>query len=98
MVDRARRVRSAPLSSNTVLIYVLRRWIIMFCTFGFANSFGVFQDFYVRQGGFSSSTISWIGSVQLCLLFAGGFPAGRLFDRGYFHHIQIVGGLLYVFS
>ena len=31
---------------------------------------------------YASSDISWIGSVQTFLLFAGGLPAGKLFDEG----------------
>ncbi|KAI0920152.1 hypothetical protein AcW1_001970 [Taiwanofungus camphoratus] len=77
---------------------VLGGWIVSFCTFGFASSFGVFEDYYVMQGTSSSSNISWIGSLQLFFLFFMGLPAGRLFDRGYFHHITIFGTLLYVFS
>ncbi|PCH37601.1 MFS general substrate transporter [Wolfiporia cocos MD-104 SS10] len=41
---------------------------------------------------------SWIGSLQLCLMYAPGVFVGRAFDKGLFHHIEIVGGLLYVFS
>ncbi|KAF8956207.1 monocarboxylate permease [Flammula alnicola] len=52
----------------------------------YINSFGVYQDFYVRNylRNFSTSTIGWIGGVQICLNFAPGIITGRLFDRGYF--------------
>lgn len=40
-------------------------WLIQFCTFGNATSFGVYQDYYVQQGTATSSAISWIGSVQV---------------------------------
>ncbi|EMD32180.1 hypothetical protein CERSUDRAFT_58834 [Gelatoporia subvermispora B] len=77
---------------------VLGGWLIAFCTFGAASSFGVYQDFYTLKGTGSSSAIAWIGSLQLCLDFAMALPAGKLCDLGYFHHIQIGGGLLYIFS
>ncbi|CCL98733.1 uncharacterized protein FIBRA_00738 [Fibroporia radiculosa] len=40
---------------------------------------------------------SWIGSLQLCLMYAPGVLVGRAFDAGYFHHLEIFGSLLYVF-
>ncbi|OCH85267.1 MFS general substrate transporter [Obba rivulosa] len=77
---------------------VVGGWLVAFCTFGAACSFGVFQDLYTLRGATSSSAISWIGSLQLCLDFAMALPAGKLCDLGYFHHVQIGGGLLYIFS
>jgi len=71
---------------------------VSFCTFGFASSFGVFEDYYVTAGASTSSNISWIGSLQLFFLFFMGLPAGRLFDAGYFHHATAFGTVLYVFS
>lgn len=76
---------------------VAHRALISFCTFGFASSFGVFQDYYVLAGTSTSSNISWIGSLQLFLLFFVGLPAGRLFDAGYFHPLIFCGSILYLF-
>ncbi|KXJ85301.1 major facilitator superfamily domain-containing protein [Microdochium bolleyi] len=55
----------------------------MFCTLGFANSFGTFQEFYASTllASRSPSAIAWIGSIQLYLQFAVGMFAGPLFDR-----------------
>lgn len=39
--------------------------LVLFCTFGATNSFGVFQDFYTLQGTASASAIGWIGSIQV---------------------------------
>lgn len=71
-----------------------------FCTFGVVQSFGVYQDYYTRfsLSEHSPSEISWIGSVQVFLLFAVGLPAGKLFELGYFHHAVITGSFLYLFS
>lgn len=76
---------------------ILGGWLIQFCTFGNATSFGVYQDYYVQQGTATSSAISWIGSVQIALLFLVGIVSGRLFDKGYFHHVSIVGTLVFCF-
>ncbi|KAF5384260.1 hypothetical protein D9615_003435 [Tricholomella constricta] len=75
--------------------------MMQFCTFGYSNAYGVYNDYYVRvylHEKYTSSQISWIGSVQLfCTLF-GGLVAGRGFDTGYFYHLMIGGSLLFVFS
>lgn len=43
------------------------RWMVLFCTFGSSNSFGVFQDLYTLAGTSSASNISWIGSLQVSI-------------------------------
>ncbi|KAI0711315.1 major facilitator superfamily domain-containing protein [Earliella scabrosa] len=73
-------------------------WLAAFCTFGAGSSFGVYEDFYTLRGTSTPSNISWIGSVQFFLTFAMGLPAGKLLDAGYFHHAQVIGAALYVFS
>ncbi|QRV80924.1 major facilitator superfamily transporter [Ceratobasidium sp. AG-Ba] len=75
-------------------------WLIMFCTFGYANAFGIYEDYYTRiyMANKSSSDISWIGSVHLCLQFLMGLVAGKLFDQGYFYTTMRAGSVLYVFS
>ncbi|KAH0578601.1 hypothetical protein H2248_003741 [Termitomyces sp. 'cryptogamus'] len=79
---------------------VLGVWLLQFCTFGYANAYGVYNDYYVRnylRDRYSSSQISWIGSVQLFLVLSGGLVAGRGYDTGYFYHLMIGGSLLFVF-
>ncbi|KAF7329004.1 Riboflavin transporter MCH5 [Mycena venus] len=60
----------------------------------------VYQDFYCRQFMTKNSPaeIAWIGSCQIALQFLLGFPVGKAFDAGYFHHLMIVGSLIYCFS
>lgn len=62
-------------------------------TWGFINSFGVFQTYYTSTLGPSvaPSTISWIGSLQVFLLFFIGTFTGRLTDGGYFRHTFLLG-------
>lgn len=61
-------------------------------TWGFINSFGVFQTYYTSSlPSVSPSTISWIGSLQVFLLFFIGTFTGRLTDGGYFRHIFLLG-------
>ncbi|KAF8194806.1 MFS general substrate transporter [Mycena galopus ATCC 62051] len=71
----------------------LRAWLIVlgaffstFSTFGYVNSWGVFQTYYQLDllKDSSSSAISWIGSVQIALTFGVAVWMGRLFDNGWF--------------
>ncbi|KZT65262.1 MFS general substrate transporter [Daedalea quercina L-15889] len=77
---------------------VLGGWCTTFCTFGFSTSFGVFQDYFVQAGAGTSSDISWIGSIQLFLLFGMGIFSGMWFDQGYFRHEFLVGTFLILLS
>ncbi|KAJ7138059.1 MFS general substrate transporter [Mycena epipterygia] len=71
----------------------LRAWLIVlgaffstFSTFGYVNSWGVFQAYYQLNllKDSSSSAISWIGSIQIALTFGVAVLMGRLFDNGWF--------------
>lgn len=60
-------------------------------TWGFINSFGVFQTYYVSQLDRPPSDISWIGSIQVFLTFFIGTFTGRLTDAGFFRPVIICG-------
>ncbi|OBZ76896.1 Riboflavin transporter MCH5 [Grifola frondosa] len=85
-------------SGHDAWLTMIGGWLVAFCTFGAASSFGVYQAIYTLQNTSTPSNISWIGSLQFFLTFSVGLPAGKLLDAGYFHHIQIGGALLCVFS
>ena len=55
-------------------------WLILFCTFGYINAFGVYeqyyQSFYIPTK--SSSDIAWIGSFQLFLMFGMSTLTGKV--------------------
>jgi hypothetical protein len=68
----------------------LRAWLvaagaagIFFCTMGYANTFGVFQAYYMyhQLPEHSADEISWIGSIQTFFMLAMGAVGGPLFDR-----------------
>ncbi|KAL4063341.1 MFS general substrate transporter [Scleroderma citrinum] len=83
----------------------LRAWsvvigavLISFSTFGWVNSFGVFQTYY-QQNTFrdqSASDISWIGSIQYGLIFVPALFTGRLLDIGYYNVPLAVSSIIYV--
>lgn len=67
----------------------LRAWVtvasghlVIMNTWGYINSFGVFQTYYATELGLPPATISWIGSIQVFLLFFIGTFTGRITDAG----------------
>ncbi|KAF7532075.1 hypothetical protein G7054_g8285 [Neopestalotiopsis clavispora] len=81
-------------------LQVLSAWCVIFSTFGLVNCFGVYQTYYeqVLLPTSSSSSISWVGSIQGFLLLAGGIFSGPLFDMGYFRHLLCSGLFLIIFG
>ena len=81
----------APDGGTQAWIQVLCTHITVFNTFGFFTSFGVFQTYYQTTLGIAPSTISWIGSLQVFLLFGIGTFTGRATDAGLFRPLYIAG-------
>lgn len=75
---------------------VLSGHLIVLITWGFMNSFGVFQTYYVDFLDHSASSISWIGSIQVFLTFFIGTWTGRLTDAGYFRPVFLIGTIFSV--
>ncbi|KAI6162596.1 MFS general substrate transporter [Pisolithus thermaeus] len=65
---------------------IVASMLTTFCTFGYVNTWGIFQDYYeqVMLPDQSPSTIAWIGSIQYTFIFVPGLVTGRLFDLGHF--------------
>ncbi|KAK0707326.1 major facilitator superfamily domain-containing protein [Lasiosphaeris hirsuta] len=68
----------------------LRAWLaaaggasVFFCCLGVANSFGTFEEYYLRNQleDYSPDAVAWIGSLSLFLQFFSGVIGGPLFDR-----------------
>lgn len=72
--------------------------LVMVNTWGYVNSFGVFQNYYTQTLQESPSTISWIGSVQTFLVFFIGTFSGRATDAGYFKFTWSCGMIIVVLS
>ncbi|KAJ9148764.1 Riboflavin transporter MCH5 [Coniochaeta hoffmannii] len=81
-------------------LQVAAGFAIFFNTWGMISSFSVFQTYYESGSLFSasSSSISWIGSIQSFLLQLTGLIAGPIYDRGYLRHLLLVGSFLVVFG
>ena len=68
--------------------------LIVATTWGFINSFGMFQSYYVDYVNRSPADIAWIGSIQVFLLFFLGTFSGRLVDAGYLRHVIAFGSFM----
>ena len=68
--------------------------LVVFNCWGYINSFGLFQAYYATALGCSPSIISWVGSVQILLVFLIGAFSGRAMDAGYYRITLIVGSIL----
>ncbi|KAI0453915.1 MFS general substrate transporter [Xylaria acuta] len=75
-----------------------KAWLMCLCghfivmnTWGFINSFGVFQTYYMELLKLPPSDISWIGSITVFLTFFIGTFTGRLVDAGFLRPVLVVG-------
>ncbi|KAG9103680.1 hypothetical protein FRC06_008931 [Ceratobasidium sp. 370] len=90
-LDSEKQVAEAPpaIPDGGVVAWttVAGAWLVLFCTFGYVNAFGVFEDYYSREylTNKTSSDIAW------------GLVSGKLFDAGYFHLTIAAGSLIYTF-
>jgi len=74
--------------------------LICLTAFGQVNAFGVFQTYYATHqlSSFTASDISWIGSIQILLLYLSGLILGRVFDVYGARGLLTSGCLLSTFS
>ena len=68
-------------------------------SWGYLTSFGIFQSYHATTlSGATLSAISWIGSVQIFLIYLVGTFSGRALDRGYYIPVLALGCFLQVFG
>ncbi|KAK2464720.1 hypothetical protein APHAL10511_003296 [Amanita phalloides] len=79
---------------------VLGGMLNAFATFGYVNSWGIFQSYYQQTilKDSSPSTIAWIGSIQYALGFLPALLVGRMFDLGYFRSIFLPSSVLLIMA
>lgn len=75
-------------------------FLLSFTSYGQVNAFGVFQTYYAENQlqGRSASDISWIGSLQIGLIYVSGLVLGRFFDLHGSRVLFVSGWLLSAFS
>ncbi|KAF4977212.1 hypothetical protein FZEAL_6240 [Fusarium zealandicum] len=90
----------APDGGLTAWLVVLGAWCTSFCSFGWINSVGAFQEYYERDllRNYSSSTIAWIPSLQIFFIMGMGPIIGKLYDTYGPRQIILVGSFLHVFG
>ena len=71
-------------------------WLVCVTTWGYVNSFGVFQTYYTEELGETRSTVSWVGSIQLWVIFVMSAISGRALDAGLFIPTFVVGSIIQV--
>lgn len=94
----AQEVPDFPDGGTRAWSVVIGALFMSFGTFGWINSFGVFQTYY-EQYTFkdeAASNIAWIGSIQYGLIFIPALLTGRLLDLGYYNGPLAISSVFYV--
>ncbi|KAJ3496251.1 hypothetical protein NLG97_g2800 [Lecanicillium saksenae] len=89
-----------PDGGTTAWLVVLGAWCTAFCSFGWLNSIGVFQQYYqkVLLHNENASTVSWIPSLQIFFILGMGPIVGTLYDRYGPRWLVLVGTFMHVFG
>ena len=72
--------------------------LVLINSWGYITSFGLFQSYFASSLDSTPSAISWIGSVQILLVYLIGTFSGRALDAGYYHTTLAVGSFLQVMA
>ncbi|KIW20635.1 hypothetical protein PV08_01211 [Exophiala spinifera] len=92
--------RESPNGGLAAWLVVLGAWCTSFCSFGWLNSIGVFQEYYqnVLLSQYSPSTISWIPSLQIFFMMGMGPVIGVIYDHYGPRWLLLGGTFLHVFG
>ena len=108
-VDRTVDNKEPPVTSKSIdepegglqgWLCVLAGFFGFFVSFGYINAIGILQTRFEQNelAGYSSSTIGWIGSIQVFLLNSGSIVIGPLFDWYGPRILVLVGTFMSVFG
>lgn len=89
-----------PDGGRNAYLCLLGAFCCLFCSFGWLNCVGIFQNYYQTHQlrDKSSSQIAWISSLQIFVMFFPGPIVGYLFDNHGPTYILMVGTLFHVFG
>ncbi|KGO75742.1 Major facilitator superfamily domain, general substrate transporter [Penicillium italicum] len=76
-------VGEAPDGGLRAWLQVLCGHLIVFNVWGYINSYGIFESYYVTTLNRSSSDIAWVGSLEIFFVYFLGSFSGRATDAGY---------------
>ncbi|KAF2227830.1 major facilitator superfamily domain-containing protein [Elsinoe ampelina] len=87
-----------PDGGRQAWLQVLACHLAMSSCWGTVMSWGAYQTYYTDTllPDLPQSTVSWIGSIQVTLIFFVGIASGRLTDGGYFYPVVWAGLFLEV--
>ncbi|KAH8658511.1 major facilitator superfamily transporter [Xylariales sp. PMI_506] len=90
----------APDGGRSAWLVVFGVWCTSFCSFGWLNSVGVFQEYYESDllSGYSPSTVSWIPSLQIFFMMVLGPFVGAVYDHFGPRWLLLIGSFLHVFG
>ena len=96
VADRVGDADEAPDGGLHAWMSVAGCFALYFNHLGLINSWGAFQSYYETGllSTLSSSTISWIGSVQIFCFMTIAVIIGPLFDMGYCRSLIVAGAVL----
>ena len=79
---------------------VLGGWCCLFCSFGWINCVGIFQDYYQTHQlkSYPPSTVAWIPSLEIFMMFFGGTFMGKVFDSYGPRYLLLGGTFFHVFG
>ncbi|TFB06569.1 hypothetical protein CCMA1212_001297 [Trichoderma ghanense] len=92
--DAAITIGPPPDGGLRAWLQIVAGHLVVFTTWGYIISFGIFQPYYMQELNLEPSSVSWIGSIQTCLLFVIGTFTGRAFDAGYYRPCLISGFIM----
>ncbi|KAJ3496182.1 hypothetical protein NLG97_g2845 [Lecanicillium saksenae] len=88
----------APDGGRRAWLVVLGGFLNFTASFGIVNAFGTFESAYQTKLGMSTSLVSWIGSIQMFVLFLGGIVVGPAYDRWGARLLMLLGTFLCLLS
>lgn len=89
-----------PDGGRDAWLCLLGSFCCLFCSFGWLNCVGVFQSYYQTHqlSQYSPSTVSWISSLQIFVMFFPGPIVGFFFDNYGPRYLLIFGSFFHVFG
>lgn len=88
----------APNGGTQAWMQVLMGHLVLINGWGYLSSFGLFQVHYTTTLNATPSAVSWIGSMQIFLVYLVGTFSGRALDAGHYHKVLAIGSLLQIIA
>lgn len=89
-----------PDGGRDAWLTLLGGFCCLFCSFGWINSLGIWQNYYQTHqlSNYSPSSIAWIASIEIFMMFLPGPIVGWAFDNYGPKYLLIFGTFFHVFG